>query len=170
MNPIDTRALSRANSTGYPLRGDEVDWFTGSARLGSQLLVVYQFPDVVVVSFSQEGHIENLISPPGLPTNEALGFFSAQDDDVLQKWLAQLDFVPGLITVKRFNLPQHHIRIEDLPYHTAQLWLHPELCTHEQRELAQQEIEHWSNQGMFELWLNEHTNIWIDKTGEIVAT
>ena len=163
-------AVIRPESTDYPLRGDEVDWFTGVTQHCNQLLVVYQFPDVVAVSFTPDGYIYHLSSPPGLPIDEAAGFFSVEDDEMLRGWLCQIGFRSGLIKVKRFMLPQHHIGIVDVPPAYSNILLHASLHSQDELELAQQEVEHWSNQGLFELSLNEFTNLWIDQTGTIVAT
>lgn len=170
MNPISEHTLSRPESTDYPLQGDEVDWFTGVTSSGNQLLVIYQFPDVVVVAFTPDGHLSGLSSPPGMPIDADAGFFSMKDDDILRSWLLQMGFRTALINVKRFTLPQHHIDIIDLPSNSAKILLHPTLYSDEELAIAQQELKYWSNQGLFELWLNEFTNIWIDKAGAIVAT
>jgi hypothetical protein len=170
LNPINKQTLSRPESTDYPLRGDEVDWFTGVTPLGNQLLVVYQFPDVVAISFTPDGHVSHLSSPPGLPIDEASGFFSVEDDDMLHGWLYQISFQSGLVKAKRFMLPQYHIGIVDMPSVYSNMLLQASLHSQEDLELAQREVEHWSNQGLFELWLNEFTNLWIDKAGAIVAT
>jgi hypothetical protein len=170
LNPINMHTLLRPDITNYPILGDEVDWFTGVTELHNQLLVVYQFPDVVVVSFTADGRISQLRSPPGLPIDEASGFFSTKDDEILREWLRQVGFQPGLIKVKRFMLPQYHIGIRDVAPSYTSVLLNANVHSQEELLLAQREVEHWSNQGLFELSLNEHTNLWIDKAGTIVAT
>src|SRR5262249_27112573 len=117
MEEIDTHSLTRPDTAVYPLSGDDVDWFTGSAPDGTQWLIVLRFPDAVAMSFAEDGSLAATTTIPGLPTNASLGCFSEADYNLISRWFETTQLATGPIRVRRFDVSRHHIRIIDLPAH-----------------------------------------------------
>lgn len=171
--PMDTEIhihnFSRSPSTLYRLQGDNVDWYTGFTGDRGQILVIKNFPDVLVIRFAHDGNIDGVVPVSGFPSTSA-GFFSEQDEEVLGEWLSQAGFQPGLIQVKSFFLSEHHIGISDLSSFFKNILLNPTKYSQAERAFAQRELSRWSKEGLFEFSLGEHNELWIDKTGQIIAS
>ena len=166
---IRAHQFSRDPSTVYLLQGDDVDWQTGFTTGGNQLLVVRMFPDVLAIRFTHDGNVDQMISAPGFPSTFS-GFFSDQDEETLREWLNQVGFQPGLIRIRRFFFPEYHVGISDLPSYFQHILLNPAEHNQDEQAFAQRELLRWSKEGIFELSLGEHNDLWIDKTGQVIAT
>jgi hypothetical protein len=153
----------------YHLQGDDVDWQTGFTRDGDQLLVIRMFPDVLAIRFTHNGKLDRIVSVPGFPSS-SLGFFSEQNEEALREWLSQVGFRPGLIRVRRFFLSEHHVGISDLSSYFQNILLSPSKYSQDERAFAQRELFRWSKEGIFELSLGEHNDLWIGKNGQIIAS
>lgn len=169
MNTISKDSLTRGESAVYPIKGDDVDWHAGIISSGEQILVVLFFPTILALRFSANGELVGLMSVSGFPS-QSIGVFSQQDDERLQDWLKDIGFRPSLIRIKRFFLPEYNIGISDLSQMFKKYLLHPNQFDRDEVDFAERESQRWSAKGLFELWLNEWTDVWIDGMGEIVAT
>jgi hypothetical protein len=169
MNEIDPGNFAREDSTDYSLQGDGVDWYTGHDHAGHPLLVALQFPNVIVLMFGGDGRLQDVTIVPGFPTTSQ-GFFSRDDDEVLERWFQQTGYHPGAITVKKFSLPDYNIKIADFPHFYQEILKHPEAHQEDEVAFSQRELVRWSTEGLFEFWLNESTDLWIDQAGGIQAS
>jgi hypothetical protein len=164
---------------GYPDRGYE----TGITGSGSQVLLVHQFPSVIAVYFDRNGNLFDVqirtLSPLTQAVAKNYGFRALFGDDVgteeLSAWLRSLQFVDAVIRVKRFFLPEYHIGIVDFPACFRETLQDPlgdpdDALQEDHLRIAQQELIRWSQEGVFELWLNPGMDLWIDKTGEIESS
>lgn len=166
---IHANNFSRNSSALYQLQGDGVDWQTGFTRDGDQVLVIRMFPDVLAIRFTHDGNLGCVVSVPGFPSTSS-GFFSDQDEEALCGWLSQVGFQSGYISVRRFFLSDHHVGISDLPLYFQDILLNPTNYSQDEYTFAQRELSRWTKEGIFEFSLGEHNDLWIDRTGQIIAT
>lgn len=152
----------------YPIRGDSHDFYTGTTKNGSQLLVVISLPFATAVFFDHEGR---LLRSEELYLNDAdnTGVFSEVDEQQLTSWLQSLGYSGGMIRVRRFFLPQHNIGILDFPNDFQDMLFLPSFGQ-EERNFAQRELKRWISEGQFQLCLNPDIDLWIDGSGNITST
>jgi hypothetical protein len=81
--------------------------------------------------------------------------------------LREVGLEQGTIRIKRFFVPGCHIGIADFPEFFEDVLRRPLEYTEDDRAIANSELKRWSNDGIFILWLSEHSNIWLNQYGEV---
>jgi hypothetical protein len=137
-----------------------VDWDTGFNRSGEPLLIIRNWPNDLLLRFASDGALAEITRLPGSPSDE----YSLHD------WLIHAGFQSGVISVRRFVLPEEHVAITDFPLYFQDILRNPMKYTPEERAFAERELARWSAEGLFEFALGEDRDVWINKDGEIVAT
>jgi hypothetical protein len=158
---------------GYPSRL----YWTGTIAEGLQLLVVIQVPFFIAIVFDRNGDLvrveRRMLSSSTIAAAEQIGFrdfFREQGDREHSSWLHSLGFQEAVIRVKRFYLPDYHIGIVDFPRFFQDVLCNPSDYSEDEQRLAQSQRDRWFAEGLFELWLNEGTDLWITATGEIESS
>jgi hypothetical protein len=166
MNPL---TLFRDDSHLYPICGDDNDFFTGMTADGLQVLVVVAVPTAIAVFFDREGRlIKN--EERHLVDAGRTGVFAETDERQLYSWLQSLGYKKGIILVRRFFISQYHIGVFDFPDSFSDILLSSSNRNQEERDFAQRELNRWASEGLFQLWLNPDTDLWIDSNGNIAST
>jgi hypothetical protein len=158
---------------GYPSRF----YWTGTIAEALQLLVVVQVPSIIAIVFDRNGDLvrveRRMLSSSTIEAAERVGFrefFQEQGDRELSSWLHSLGFQEAVIKVKRFYLPDYHIGIVDFPRFFQDVLCNPSAYSEDEQRLAQTQRDRWFTEGLFELWLNEGTDLWVTATGEIESS
>lgn len=158
---------------GYSHHG----YWTGTTANRLQALVVVLVPNIVAILFDEKGNLvrveERAISSETLATANRIGFheaFRTQGDQEVSAWLGWLGVHESVVKVKRFFLPNYHIGILDFPGFFQEVLQHPSAYSEDEQRVAERERVRWFNEGLFELWLNDATNLWITNTGQIESS
>lgn len=158
---------------GYPHHG----YWTGTTADHLQALVVVLSPTIVAIFFDGEGNLvgvqERAISQETLAMAHRIGFHEAmrtQGDQEISAWLDSLGVHESVIKVKRFFLTDYHVGIVDFPQVFQEVLQHPSAFSEDEQRVAESERVRWSNEGLFELWLNDATNLWITSTGQVESS
>jgi hypothetical protein len=157
---------------GYPHHG----YWTGTTADGSQVLVVILAPHIIAIFFDHEGNLlevqERRLSPSTLAMAEKgiyAGFRRQSDEDV-SSWLDSLGIHESVIKVKRFFLPDYHVGIVDFPQFFQDILRNPSAYSEDEQRGAESAKARWFKEGIFELWLNDGTNLWITSTGQVESS
>jgi hypothetical protein len=141
------------------------------------LLVVVQIPNIIGLFFDDAGSLLTVESHPfsssvlrAVQTTGIREAFCTGGDEELNRLLSRLGFVEAVIKVKRFFLPAYHVGIIDFPAYYEEVLRNPEICSEDERSIARQTYSRWFDEGLFELWLNSGTDLWITNTGEIESS
>jgi hypothetical protein len=136
-----------------------------------------QIPHLVGLFFDQEGNLVDVqvrtLSLLEIPVSDAV---ERHRDTVkageveLMNWLDSLGFEEGIIKVKRFFLEDYYIGILDFPECFKQVLLNPSGYSEDEQIGAQRAVRRWFKEGIFELWLNEGTDLWITSAGEVESS
>jgi len=158
---------------GYP---NHLYW-TGRADNLIQMLFVIQFPYTIAFSFSEVGALINVekkrLTRASIQLEKEVGIrevFSMGGDKRLAEWLISLDFRESVIRVRKFYLDAYHIGIADFARSFEKILRKPSSYSEDELRIADREKSRWSREGVFELWLNKRTNLWINSTGQIESS
>jgi len=135
------------------------------------------FPEIIGLFFDDSGNLQNVrqmaISRETLKIIDQIGIgntFSEYPEQEIARLMQKTEFVPAQISIKKFFLPDKCFGIKDYPDHCQDVRLHPQAFSNEEKEHVNEQIQRWNKEGQFVLWLNEQNNLWIDKTGLVVAS
>lgn len=81
--------------------------------------------------------------------------------------MKSVGFKEGAICVRAFFLPGNHIGILDFPQYYSDVLLHPAQYSADEVHLAQEELNRWVKEGLFELWVGAGRDVWINGLGKI---
>jgi hypothetical protein len=154
----------------YPILGSPGDYcfYAGNTKDGMQVLAVIVLPSFVGVLFDASGRPREVEEYP-FSSGQTTVVTDVEEREV-QSWLEEVGYQEALITVRRFFLPDHQTGIKDLPEYYRDILLHPEKYSSDEFDHALTVREGWAKEGLYVLWLNEYTDVWIDHTGTIIAT
>jgi len=175
---MDTDMLERESTYLYSIRGYPHKFFwTGKTAGGLQVLVVICYPRIVTTFFDPQGKFvdvqERILSESTRILADKHGIreaFERQDDPELVCWLLDLGFLEDGIKVRKFFLPNYHIGIRDFPRYYSQVLCSPSEYNEDERNLAREAIAAWPREGLFELWLNDRTDVWVNRSGHLDAS
>jgi hypothetical protein len=169
--------LSRNDNYLYSIQEDPFYYYTGVTSCGLQVLAVLYYPSIVTVLFDTDGNLlsvsERLLPESTRSTVDQCGFteaFLSGEDRAIISHLQELGFTRRPIRVKRFFLPQYHIGITDFPEVFRSMLEQPSRFTAEERNTAENELQRWSIEGLFELWLNPDSYRWINRSGHVQSS
>lgn len=172
--------LMRDHESGrlYQIRGDAFRGFiTGNGREGFQFLIVLQQPRFIVIQFSALGamlgyDVKNMQTTleSGADIWAIEDAFGNMTDAELRLFLDSVAFEEGPIRIKKFFLEKYHIGIIDFPEYYQGILRNPLNYSQDERNLAIHTLDWWSKKGLFELWLNADTDVWINAEGEKEAS
>ena len=93
-------------------------------------------------------------------------------DTFFRPWLAEFDFRPGTILVKKFDDPMTGIRVADLPDHYAQFLADPDaqFFDDDDRTEYPEMIEAWLRRGMFVVRVGDVEWLWMTGDGDVNST
>jgi hypothetical protein len=172
-----TTVISRSEDHLYSIDSDPVHYYwTGITNNSNQALVIIHYPAIIGIFFKNDGEItttqQRLLSSRtrDVATRFGLREAFAQEDEVFHSWMEAIGFHQQVIRVKRFFSPEYHIGILDFPQLFTDILQHPTHYSEDEYRVAERELDRWSRLGLFELWLNDATNIWIDQSGEIESS
>jgi hypothetical protein len=110
----------------------------------------------------------------------ATSIYDDRIDPQLKAWHQEIGLQPEMIAVKRFFVlegdtgkaknrwAREGIGIEDYPDHWFDILEHPDESSEDERNIVNEGIVRWEQEGMFVLWWGN--DYWFDKTGECVAS
>lgn len=158
---------------GYPHHG----YWTGTTPARTQVLVVVLSPKIIAIFFDEKGNLvgvqERAISSEMLAMAHRIGFHEAlrtQGDQEISDWLDSLGAHESVVKVKRFFLTDYHIGIDDFPRVFQEVLQLPSAYSEDEKRVAESERLRWQKDGLFELWLNDATNLWITSTGQVESS
>jgi len=169
---MDISYTERGNNNLYAIRGSDYDYYTGNTRENMQVLVVVWYPLFVCVFFNREGELIEVQEQPMSETARNV-FIEDGSSDALKGavkqeillWQRTVGFQKSAIHVKRFFLAKYHIGILDFPNFYLKVLKDPLVYSEDDRILAQEMIQHWRSEGLYELWLNDEVNLWVNRLG-----
>lgn len=174
---MSARALSRDDHYLYQIGNSPPEYYTGTTGIGLQVLVVVSYPSLVTIFFDQDGNLIEVQdkeltastrqAAKGHGTHE---YFSRGFDLELASWLPSIGYREKTINVKRFFLEKYYIGISDFPDYLQKILENPACYSDDEQQVARNELERWSSEGVCEFWLNRNVNRWIDCHGKIEST
>jgi hypothetical protein len=159
----------------FPIRSaPEYYFYAGHLPDGRQALIARSvYGQLIATICDSGGHLlqvihQELPSPPVLPDS---GEMREVDEDDFQEYLhRELGFLPGLIRIKEFRIPEEMFAVYHLPEHYREFLECPNspAFDEEERQALPDLIRQWNECGQFVLeWSND---FWLDSTGEVVAS
>jgi hypothetical protein len=160
----------------YQIRNSDPYFHAGRIANGEQSLLGLHLPTMVGVLFDEEGKFISTIMKPYSFTMAKRddgtvvvdGPTSTLMRDDLMNWEKELGFVPGIIRIRRFALPDYFIHLQDLPSHYEDFLSNKAAYDKERVGHLEQEIVKWLRGGYFVLQWNEEYHM--SKGGRIVST
>jgi hypothetical protein len=174
---METNDEHGAGDELYTIQGSPYDYYAGVTADGLQMLIVVAVPHFISLSFDREGNLievqRRLLSETTRLTADRFGIHEALAgplDEELDSWLRAFGFREAPIRVKAFFCADYHIGIKSFPEYYTSIIINPAAYTADERQIAQAERKRWSSEGVFELWLNEGVNLWIDRSGQVESS
>ena len=163
----------------FSIKNDGVDFFTGHCADGRQLVMGLLCPELVTVLFDAEGNYlcseERPWSaaaakvaghkPPYDICNEPFQKLIAAE---LTEWQNELGYRPGTIRVKTFWADNHHVGIDQLPYHYRDLETADWIPNEEERREMMASRDRWLADGDFVFWWAK--DYFMSKEGDVTST
>jgi hypothetical protein len=175
---MNTDLISRNANHNYSIKGyyNHLYW-TGVVANDDQVLVVVNTPIYIAVRFNDMGALlsveQGRLSQVTIATGNRLGiqesFRREMDQDLLFR-LHGYGYKESIIHVNRFFLTDYHIGIVDFANCFVEVLESPDAFSTDEVQLAKSELTRWSSEGVFELWLNDSTNLWLTHTGEVESS
>jgi hypothetical protein len=162
----------------YSLEGYANHGFrTGVDADGAQALAVVLIPNIVLAIFDDAGNFlevqSHALSADTLATANPCGNraeLRAKTDAELTALLGRIGIHDSTVRLKRFFLKGYGIGIVDFARFFQDVLQSPSAYTEDECRIAEREAHRWENEGIFELWLNEGTNIWMTRAGHIESS
>lgn len=165
------------NERLYCIQSEPGHFYAGHLKDGTQAFIGIDYPSLILVEFDAEGNylkiITKEISQESLsaikeslsePVSESMWLKYTKDWDELDEWANELGFTKGVITVKKFCLPEYEICIQDLPTEYQEMLDSDEEIDEETLE----EIREWQKGNEFILvWGQDY---YMNEAGEVVST
>src|SRR5262249_31550217 len=167
---VMTNTITRGVDYTYQIAGSNYDFYTGQTSDGLQLLVVIQLPRFLVITFDQKGNLVNVNEMPLADSTVSAAKYgshaalSGTDGNILQLFQDR-GVVLGPIRVKLFFLSQYDVGIKDFPDYFQSILSAPHNYSADEYDIATQELERWSHDGLFDLWLNNGVRLTINREG-----
>jgi hypothetical protein len=160
-------------SRTYNIKDDPVYFRAGIARDGKQVLFVPQpmpqSPELVALFFDQLGSfIECAVREVPTGGKQTIDALVEGTSMALSTWMAELDFRPSKISIRKFSVPERSVRIEDLPDHYEYVLKESGSYADSRKRELMDDIRRWENEGDFVLCADE--DYYLNRQGEIVST
>jgi hypothetical protein len=179
--PITERGIAMASKGSRPPAPDvytiqpiEHDYFfAGAAPDGRKALLGLLGDKMIAVFFDRDGNFvdhEQRDLPFELPQNPFAPEVHERQVRALRSWQSELGFQPGAIKVRRFEVPDVGVAINQRPESYQEFLDDPEEAEpdEEERESFMKEVQTWDDEGMFILqWGKEY---WMSRDGSIHST
>ena len=172
--------MRRCDASGdlpFPIASNPLySFYAGYQPDGRQALVAcWRNGKMVMVGFDRKGKLTGVVHED-LPTPrqllEVVDLPAVYEDNYEEYLRRALNVSPGMIRIKAFALPEEQLAVYELPDFLQELQENPSdpKLSDDERKRLSEFLREWKARGQFVLQWGWGGDLWLDNTGEVVAS